>query len=126
MTLTAEQLDALDLTVGGTGGEPDSTWRTMVRGLQLSPELREGLGVTMLLAILATTGRIVVPIAIQQTIDKGLTGASPRLGFVTAVALLALVGIVVASGIAYVMNVRLFNATEKALASLRVRAFRHI
>jgi ATP-binding cassette subfamily B protein len=124
--LTAEQPDALDFTVGGGGGEPDSTWRTMVRGLQLSPELREGLGVTLLLALLATTGRIVVPIAIQQTIDKGLTGDAPRFGFVTAVAVFALLGIVFASAVAYVMNVRLFIATEKALANLRVRAFRHI
>jgi putative ABC transport system ATP-binding protein len=123
---TLDEPDALDLTVGGTGGEPDSTWRTLVRGLQLSPELREGLGVTLLLALLATTGRIVVPIAVQQTIDSGLASGTPRLGVVTSIALLALVGIALAAVTGYFMNVRLYVTTETALANLRVRAFRHI
>jgi len=124
--ITVEQPDALDLAAGRSAGEPDSTWRTMVRGLQLSPELREGIGFTLLLALLATTGRIVGPIAIQQTIDRGLSGATPRFGFVTVVSMLAVACIGFASVAAYFMNVRLYIATEKALANLRVRAFRHI
>jgi ATP-binding cassette subfamily B protein len=124
--VTVEQPDALDLAPGGGRGEPDSTWRTMVRGLQLSPELREGLGFTLLLALLATTGRIVGPIAIQQTIDRGLSGATPRFGFVTVVAILALICIAFAAIAGYFMNVRLYVTTETALANLRVRAFRHI
>jgi putative ABC transport system ATP-binding protein len=126
MTLTADQPDALDLTVGGSRGEPDSTWRTMVRGLQLSPELRDGLGFTLFLALLATTGRLVGPIAIQQTIDRGLSSATPRFGFVTAMSMIAIACIGLASLCAYVMNVRLYVSTETALANLRVRAFRHI
>ena len=124
--VTVEQPDALDLAVGGGTGEPDSTWRTMVRGLQLSPELRDGLGVTLLLALLATTGRVVGPIAIQQTIDRGLSGPTPRFGFVTVVSILAVVCIAFASIASYFMNVRLYVSTETALANLRVRAFRHI
>jgi putative ABC transport system ATP-binding protein len=124
--LTVEQPDALDLTVGGTGGEPDSTWRTLVRGARLSPELFTGLSVTLLLALLATTGRIVVPIAIQLTIDHGLGSGEARLGLVTAVALVSLAVIAMATVTGYLMNVRLYVATETALANLRVRAFRHI
>ena len=124
--LTIDEPDALDLTLGGTGGDPDSTWRTMVRGLQLSPELRAGLGVTMLLALLTTAGRIVVPIAIQQTIDHGLGAGQPRFGLVTRVALVSVAGIALATVTGYLMNVRLYVATETALANLRVRAFRHI
>src|SRR4051794_9788773 len=124
--VTLDEPDALDLTVGGTGGEPDSTWRTLVRGLQLSPEFREGLGFTLFLALLATTGRVVVPIAMQQTIDRGLGSGSPKLGLVTVVSVIALAGIAFAGVVSYVMNVRLYIATETALANLRVRAFRHI
>jgi ATP-binding cassette, subfamily B, bacterial len=124
--VTPDELDALDLTVGGTGGEPDSTWRTFIRGLQLSPELREGLGVTLLLAVVATAGRLVVPVAVQQTIDRGLGSDETHFGLVIAVSVLALAVIAVASVAAYFMNVRLYVSTESALANLRVRAFRHI
>ena len=44
-------------------------------GLALSPEFRAGLPVTLLLALGATVGRVLVPIAVQQTIDDGLLGA---------------------------------------------------
>ncbi|MFL6238441.1 MAG: ABC transporter ATP-binding protein [Actinomycetes bacterium] len=124
--VTVDQPDALDLTLSGTGAGPDSTWRTIMRGLQLSPELRDGLGGTLVLAVLSTTGRVVVPIAIQQTIDRGLSSGTARLGFVTVVSLLALCGMAIAAVTAYFMNVRLYVATETALANLRVRAFRHI
>ncbi|MDP8970978.1 MAG: ABC transporter ATP-binding protein, partial [Actinomycetota bacterium] len=51
-------------------------WDTAVRGLRLSPELRAGLGLTMLLALLATAGRAIVPVAVQRTIDLGLGGGA--------------------------------------------------
>jgi putative ABC transport system ATP-binding protein len=50
---------------------------TLLHGLRLTPELRAGLGVTLALALLATAGRVVVPVAVQQTIDNGLSGPSP-------------------------------------------------
>jgi len=124
--VTLDELDALDLTVGGSSGEPDTTWRTFVRGLQLSPELREGLSLTLLLAFVATAGRVVVPIAIQQTIDRGLSADHPRLGLVTGVAIASMAALVVAGVAGYWTNMRLFVATETALANLRIRAFRHI
>ena len=51
---------------------PQGAWRTLVRGLQLSPEFRKGLGWTLLLAVVSTAGTVIVPVAIQQTIDRGL------------------------------------------------------
>jgi ATP-binding cassette subfamily B protein len=124
--VTVDEPDALDLTLGGTRGEPDSTWRTFVRGLQLSPELLQGLPFTVLLAILATAGRVVVPIAVQQTIDRGLDSSGPDVGFVLTVSIVSLVAIALAAVTGYFMNVRLYVATENALANLRGRAFRHI
>jgi ATP-binding cassette subfamily B protein len=40
------------------------TWATVARGLRLSPELRVGLGVTVVLALIAAAGRVVVPVTL--------------------------------------------------------------
>jgi ATP-binding cassette, subfamily B, bacterial len=99
---------------------------TLVHGLRLTPEFREGLGRTLLLAVAATAGRIVVPVAVQQTIDHGLVGDEPDLALVrwaVGLAALALVGTAVAN---YRMNVRLYRTTENGLAALRTRAFRRV
>ena len=56
------------------------------------PEFRRGLPVTFLLALIATAGRVVVPIAVQQTIDKGLSGPDgPDLGLVRTLVLVCAV-----------------------------------
>ncbi|ADD43630.1 ABC transporter ATP-binding protein [Stackebrandtia nassauensis] len=100
---------------------------TLKRGLALSPELRRGLGVTLLLALIATIGKGVVPVAIQQGIDKGLLGENgPDAEVVTTVAVTGVVVLLVSVVAGYLMNVRLFTVSETALASLRTRTFRHI
>ena len=100
---------------------------TLRRGLRMMPEFRRGLPVTFVLALIATAGRVVVPIAVQQTIDRGLGGAGgPDLGLVTRLVLLCAVVVVITAVAVYRMNVRLFRTTETALAGLRVRAFRHV
>jgi putative ABC transport system ATP-binding protein len=105
----------------------EGAFRTLRRGLRMMPELRRGLPATFILALIATAGRVVVPIAVQQTIDKGLTGpGGPDLDLVTTLVLIC-AGVVLLTGVAvYRMNVRLFRTTETALANLRVRAFRHV
>ena len=51
-----------------------SAVHTINRGLQEAPVLRQGLALTWCLAAVGATGRVVVPILIQQAIDKGITG----------------------------------------------------
>ena len=103
------------------------TWATLRRGVQLSPELRRGLGVTLVLAAVTTLGRIVVPFVVQQTTDHGLLGrGGPDPGFVWRSVTLALGAVVVTALSAYAVNVRLFRASEAGLASLRLKGFRHI
>lgn len=105
----------------------DGAIRTLRRGVRMVPDFRRGLGITLGLAVLATAGRVVVPIAVQQTIDRGLLAdGGPDYEFVRLVVLLCLGAIVATTLSAYAMNIRLFRATETALAQLRVRAFRHV
>ncbi|SDS76152.1 ABC transporter ATP-binding protein [Jiangella sp. DSM 45060] len=105
----------------------DGAWRTFRRGLALSPEITQGLRVTLLLALVATAGRVVVPIAVQQTIDDGLNASGGAdLGYVRWMVGLAGVGIVLTVIAAYHMNRRIFRASEAGLATLRTKAFRHV
>jgi putative ABC transport system ATP-binding protein len=109
------------------GHGADTAWATVRRGLALSPEIRDGLPLTLSLALLATAGRVVVPIAVQQTIDRGLLQpGGADLGFVRWMCLVAAVAVLVTAVAAYVMNVRIFRASEAGLATLRVHAFRHV
>lgn len=114
-------------TIGETRGAEPSAWATVRRGLALSPEFRAGLPVTILLALVATAGRVLVPVAVQRTVDDGLLGpGGPDVGAVRDAVLLATVATLVTAAAAYALNVRLFRTTEHGLASLRVRAFRHV
>ena len=46
---------------GIESGQDLTTWGTLRRGVELSPELRRGIGVTIALAILSTVGKVLVP-----------------------------------------------------------------
>ncbi len=102
-------------------------WNTLVRGFKLSPELRRGLGVTLLLAMIATGGKVVVPVALQVTFDRGLlTPAGVQPDVIIRYCLAAVAVLAGAAVAGYFMNRRLVEATETALSNLRVRTFRHI
>jgi len=112
---------------GTDGGQlAEGAWRTVVRGVSLSPELRVGLPGTLALALFATAGRAIVPVAIQQTLDRGITAAGVDVGLVTQIVLLAGLAVVLTALASGWMNYRLAAVVETALSSLRVRAFRHI
>jgi ABC-type multidrug transport system fused ATPase/permease subunit len=99
----------------------------MRRGLSMSPELRIGLAGTIALALVATTGRVVVPVAVQQGIDRGLrVPGGPDVGAVAGIAVITLGVLAVTMFCSFLMNVRLFTVSETALAGVRVRTFRHI
>lgn len=100
---------------------------TVRRGLALSPELRRGLAGTLALGLASTAGKVAVPVALQQGIDTGLRApGGPDLPRVLAIATIAGVLLLVTTLCAYLMNVRLYTASETALAGLRVHGFRHI
>jgi putative ABC transport system ATP-binding protein len=114
-------------TISGARQDELGAWATLRRGLALSPEFRAGLAGTLLLALVATVGRVLVPIAVQQTVDEGLLGpGGPDAGRVRLAVVLAAVATLVTAVAAYRLNVRLFRTTEGGLATLRVGAFRHV
>lgn len=103
-----------------------STLTTVKHGLALSPELRRGLWGTIAIAVIATAGRVVVPIAIQRIVDGGFSSDGVDMGYVIRMTLLAF-GAVIVTGLATGwMHLRLARVSETALSGLRIRAFRHI
>ena len=121
--MTAAELDA------GPARQqrPESVFRTLRRGLAESPTLRKGILATVLLGVVATTGRVAVSVAVQIGIDRGLRSAGgPNVGVVTTTVAATAVVLLVAMTATYLMNVRLYTASEVALSEIRTRTFRHI
>lgn len=108
-------------------GEASGAMATIRRGIHYSPELKEGIRGTLVLAVLASVGQVVVPIAVQQTLDRGLNGdGGPDVSFTVWLGVASLLAIAVAGWASYAMTTRLFVTSERGLASLRVKAFRHV
>jgi putative ABC transport system ATP-binding protein len=120
------------VTAGGavdtvpTEGTEKGAVATIRRGLSLSPELRRGLAGTIGIALVATAGRVIVPIAVQQIIDGGLEDGAIDIGFVVQMTLIALAAVLITAGATGWMHLRLARVAETALSGLRIRAFRHI
>ncbi len=70
--------------------EPISRWstvQTIGRGVEEAPALRHGFGVTLALAMVGAAGRVVVPILVQQALDRGFRGGDVRVGTVAMLAM---------------------------------------
>jgi len=95
----------------------DSAVRIIGRGLDTAPVLREGLGVTWMFAAVAAAGRVVVPILIQQSIDKGVDEETGDVKF-DLIVKMALIGAaaVLVSGLALRQaSIRLGERSERGL-----------
>jgi putative ABC transport system ATP-binding protein len=97
------------------------------RGLAVTPELRQGLVLTALLAVATALGKLAVPVLIQQILDRGVLGdAGYRPAFVAAACAgtaLLIIGLYFVSRATFL---RLVKAAEASLLGLRVRTFEHI
>src|SRR5689334_6403673 len=113
--------------LGSASGVQLSAVQTLRAGVRLAPEFTSGLAGTLLLALVAMSGRVLVPVAVQQTIDRGVMGdGGPDTGLVGLFALAGAAGVLLTAAAAYLSNLRLFRSTEAGLATLRTRAFRHV
>ena len=109
--------------------EPISRWtavETIGRGVRAAPALRTGFGLTLLLAMVGASGRVVIPIFVQQSIDRGFPTSGVRVDTVTVLAVIAFVVIVFATWAQRTAVARLGRRSEEALYGLRVRLFEHI
>ncbi len=95
------------------------------RGLHESPELRKGLGLTVVISLGVTASTLITPVLVQQIFDHGFDGGF-RPGYVYTLCAAAL-GLVVMTYLASRLAARrLVKASEQALMALRVRTFEHI
>lgn len=95
-------------------------------GVRRTPELKKGFAASLTFAMVIALGRLVVPIAIQQILDKGLSHGAPDWPFVVwtcAAAAVAIVGLAVLNKITYY---RLMQTAENVIYGLRTRAFGHV
>ena len=125
--MSTDTRPAQDEALPGLVSSQGSTWSTLRRGLALSPELTRGIWVTIGLAGLMTLGRVVIPVAVQQVTDHGF-GAPGGVdtGYVWRLVAVCAVVVLLTAWCGYLVNVRLFTASESGLATLRTTAFRHI
>ena len=108
-------------------GEEIGAIATIRRGVHFSPELKDGIGWTLVLAFIASIGQVIVPVAVQKTVDHGLNGPNgPDVSYTVEMGIAAAAVLVVASWASYLMTSRLFTSSERGLATLRTKAFRHV
>jgi ABC-type multidrug transport system fused ATPase/permease subunit len=108
-------------------GEEMAALDTIRRGVAISPELAEGIRGTLALAVVASLGQVIVPVVVQQTIDRGLNRpGGPDVSLTLLMGIAAAAAIAVTSAASYLMTRRLFTASERGLATLRIKAFRHV
>lgn len=126
MSATAEldaiRADEADLPVPD---ELKGAWGVLRRGLRESPELRRGLGFTVVVSLGVTVTSLVTPVLIQKVFDHGFDGGF-RATYVYTICGIALLLVVLAFVAARAAGRRLVRAAEQALMVLRTRTFEHI
>lgn len=122
-----------DRSSGAAGDEEPSgilaagAMAVLRRGLAESPELRRGLWLTVAFAVLTAVGKLVVPVLVQQVVDKGLLADEGfRPGFVFTICGIGAAVIVTVAILSRFTYLRLIDAAEAMLRALRVRAFAHV
>ena len=99
----------------------------MKRGIKVSPELRSGLAVTVVMALTAAIGRLIVPILVQLVLDNGVLSDDGYDGaYVWTVSMAALAVVLLVAAASRVVLIRLVDMAETVLMNLRVRVFEHI
>src|SRR5436190_9675656 len=102
-----------------------SAWSVLRAGIGGSPELRKGLGFTVIVSLGVTVASLVTPVLVQQIFDKGFTPTF-NAGFVYSRCAAAFGLVVLAFIAARAAGRRLVTAAENAMMHLRIRTFRHI
>lgn len=130
---TSDDVDAPRGSFGSDTSDP-SVLRTVRDGLRAAPALRQGLWLTVLLALIGATGRVVIPVLVQQTIDSGVTAggetasrsSSLNVDRITVLCGVSAVWLLLAGICQRTAVWRLGQRSETALLDLRTRLFGRI
>jgi putative ABC transport system ATP-binding protein len=107
--------------------ELSGAMQVLRRGLREAPALRKGIWYTVGFAMVSGFGQLLVPILIQQILDKGFTGPNGfRPEFVYPACGAGALAIIVVYFAARTSFARMVRASENSLFSMRVRVFNHI
>lgn len=121
------EADDIDLLLDDDVERPPAGAVDIVRrGLRVTPELGRGLAVTIALALVGAGGRVLVPILVQQVIDRGIGERGVDLDVVWRLSGVALVVLAATTVVNWLTRTRLATSSEGALAALRGRVFDHI
>ncbi len=109
----------------------EGAWQLFRRGIEQSPELRNGLGATIVMGLAVAAGRIVIPVVIQRTIDQAISTADDGstqvdLGQVLTYALIATAVVLSSAVIAVIARRRMIVNAEATIYGLRTRSFAHV
>ena len=96
------------------------------RGLAASPELRDGLFFTALMALAVAGSKLLVPLTIQAVLDGAMTSDGVSMGRVLVLSGGAAVLVVGSIQLGRVTYLRLVATAENVLYGLRVRTFGHL
>jgi ATP-binding cassette, subfamily B, bacterial len=97
------------------------------RGVRATPELKRGFAVSLTFAMVLAAGNLVVPIAIQQILDRGInTGQGPDWPFVIGAVAIAAFVVTALAFLNRFTYFRLMRTAEHVLYGMRTRAFGHV
>ncbi len=106
---------------------PSGAIAVLRRGVAVMPEIKRGIAVSIAFAVVVAAGRLLIPVAIQQVLDKGVLDAGGyRSTFVLSACALTALGVVVLTILSRITYLRLIRTAEGALYALRVKVFEHI
>lgn len=103
-----------------------NTAKTLNRGFSVAPALAKGMGVTFVLALIGSLARVVVPVLMQQTIDKGLRPGDIRIDFILKMGIFAALSVIIAAFSLRQAVLRLGVGAEEGLYTMRIKLFDHI
>ena len=119
--------DELDDDTLGETRQPSGGLAVLRKGVRAMPEIKQGIAISLAFAVVVAAGKLLIPVAIQQVLDRGVLHSTGFRGaFVITACVAAGLGVIVLMFLSRLTYLRLVRTAEGALYSLRVRVFEHI
>ena len=107
--------------------DPRSTGTLIRRAFDEAPSLREGLGLTLVLAMVGQAVNVITPVVLQKVIDEEILDPNGvDMGGVLWLAGVALVALIIGMVVGRVSLLRLVRSSSTGLSDLRAKTFGHI